>query len=182
MQQVNGHIYDLPCKWYALLTESGTERKATIWLKRRQYHPYWPRYMGQIRLNRHRRGFRWRSVIPGYLFLPIPEASNAGWATIEQAPGVHGVMRHADYNFVVFKEQDISEVARIERCLNESPVAAAEGIPFRVGQEVRIVRGMFENHTTAIISIDRGRRITLEVPFLGSTREIVLPVNDIEAV
>ncbi len=181
MQQVNGHIYDGPCRWYALLTESGTERKATIWLRRRQYHPYWPRYMGQIRLNRHRRGFRWRSVIPGYLFLPIPEASNADWRTIERAVGVRGVMRHADYNFVEFREQDIADVARIEQCLNESPVAAAEGIPFRVGQEVRIVRGVFENHVTAILSIDKGRRVSLEVPMFGTTTKIVLPVSEIEA-
>ena len=181
MQQVNGHIYEGPCKWYALLTESGTERKATIWLRRRQYHPYWPRYMGQIRLNRHRRGFRWRSVIPGYLFLPIPEASNADWRVIEQAVGVRGVMRHADYNFVEFREQDIADVARIEQCLNENPIAAAEGIPFREGQKVRIIRGVFENQRTEIVRIEKGRKVCVEVELFERKNWVWLPVADIEA-
>ncbi len=177
----NDHIYADPCTWYALLIESGAERKATIWLKRRQYKPYWPRYMGHVKLNRHRRGMRWRSVIPGYLFLPIPTEREAGWQLIEQTPGVRGVMRHADYNFVEFKEQDIADVSRIEKALNESPVAATEGIPFRVGQMVRIVRGIFEGHQTAILSIERGRKIGLEVPWMNSTTKIILPVSEIEA-
>ena len=58
-------IFGEPCKWAALLTTSGAERKATIWLKIRQFNPYWPRYKGTVKLNRHRREMRWRSVIAG---------------------------------------------------------------------------------------------------------------------
>src|ERR1700685_2424563 len=163
----NDHIYDKPCKWYALLTESGTERKATIWLKRRQYHPYWPRYMGQVKLNRHRRGVRWRSVLPGYIFIPIPTEREANWQLLEKTPGVRGVMRHPNYDFIEFKLRDISDICRIELALNESPVAASEGIPFRVGQKVRIMSGIFENQQTCIMRIDKGRKLTVEVPLFG---------------
>lgn len=179
---INDHIYQNPCRWFALLTDSGTERKATIWLKRRQFHPYWPRYMGPVKLNRHRRGVRWRSVLPGYVFLPIPIEKEANWQLIERTPGVRSVMRYASREFIEFKTADIDSISRIEVALNESPIAASEGIPFRVGQQVRIVSGIFENHITAILAIDKGRRISLEVPMFGSTTRIVLPAADIEAV
>ncbi len=106
----------------------------------------------------------------------------ADWREIEKTPGVRAVMRHADYELVKFREKDISDIARIEEALNDNPISAAEGIPLKVGQAVRICRGVFENHRTHILHIDSKRKICVEVPFLGSTTKIVLPVSDIEAV
>jgi len=177
----NDHVYSDPCRWYALLTGSGLERKATTWLKRRQYHPYWPRYMGQVQLNRHRRAVRFRSVLPGYVFLAVPDASVADWDTIEQTPGVRRAMRKTNGDFVQLQVKDMSDIQRIEVALNSSPIAAKEGMPFRVGQEVRITHGVFEGHVTEILKIERGRKVEIDVPFLGSSTRITLPASEIEA-
>ena len=176
------HIYAGTCKWFALFTESGSERKATIWLKQRNHYPYWPRYMGQVKLRRQRRGFRWRSVIPGYLFLAIPEPFIADWEAIEETPGVRGVMRKANWDLVEFKPKDIEDINRIEKALNESPIAANEGIPLRVSQRVRIRSGIFKGHETTVVAIEKKRKITVEVPMFGTKARIVLPASELEAV
>lgn len=167
--------------WYALLVASGTERKACIWLRRRQYEPYWPRFMGQVRLNRHRRQMRWRSVIPGYLFLPI--FTEANWPLIEEAPGVHGIMSNGEGGHIEIPEagkDGIEQIRAIEAALNASPIAAADGVPFKAGQQIRLK--LLDNIEGKIISVEKGRKLIVEVFFLGAVRAIPYPTAEADAI
>lgn len=165
--------------WYALLVQSGKERQVCIWLRRRQYEPYWPRFMGIVKLNRHRKAKRWCSVMPGYLFLP--DAKPIDWSLVEEAQGVHGFMSMASGDLVVIPHrgrQGIEQIRSIEAACNADAKAAAFGIPFKKGQLVKIDR--LETHGE-IIAINNRRQIFVEVQMFGRATRLALPVDEIEA-
>ena len=181
LREPESYVYDGECIWYALLTEAGRERRACVWLERRQFKPYWPRYRAHVKLNRHRRAIRVRGVIPGYMFLPIPVAHTVNCGLIESSPGVRRIMRNGGGVPVVIPalgKDGIEKIREIEQSLNESAVAAADGIPFKVGQRIRVPRLELEGK---ILSIERGRRVFAELYMFGALRSIPLPVDEIEA-
>ena len=170
----------LTTAWYAVLVASGLERKACIWLRRRQYAPYWPRYKGQVKLNRHRNAERWRSVIPGYLFLPVEDDPN--WELLEdRMPGFGSVLRNGvrdRYALLPDKGREgIEQIRQIEAALNASPIAAADGMPFKVGQMVRVPRLSMDGK---VVAIERGRKLIVELYFLGAKRPVPLPASEVE--
>lgn len=163
--------------WYALLVVSGAERKICIWLRRRGYRPYWPRFKGQVKFNRHRRAIRWKSVIPGYLFLPHDRDVN--WRLVEGGPEVSGFMRNAGEIIKIPENgrQGIEQIVAIEAALNDSPIAAADGMPFKVGQMVRVPRLSMDGK---VVAIERGRKLIVELYFLGAKRPVPLPASEVE--
>ena len=173
-------IFPEPCYWIALLTNN--ERKACIWLKRRQFKPYWPRYRGMTRLNRHRRQMRWRSVLPGYLFLPFPMNKEPNCRLIEESPGSRGIMRNGSFEPRVLNDGHVQQIRRIEDALNASELNAAEGIPFKVGQRVRVTNDAYWQFEGPILKIDNKRRIWLEVELFGAKRHLTVPASELEAV
>lgn len=180
-QDIRTHVYQGQCDWVALLSEPGRERQACIWLRRRQYEPYWPRYKGQVKLNRHRRAVRWRSVIPGYLFLPN---ININWRLIEEdAPGVHGKMRNSEGYPKLLKTKIITDIQRIEAALNSSEINAAQGIPFKIGQLVRPTDDLYNHWEGKIVRIDARNKIGVEVRGLfGSSAVVMFSADQLEAV
>lgn len=182
LEDVGGLVLAEPVTWYALLVESNSERRCCTWLRRRQFKPYWPRYQGWVKLNRHRRALRWRSVIPGYLFLPLSVFAAPNWRLIQEAPGVHGVMCSGDGNFVEIPQdgkQGIERIREIEEALNESAVAAEYGIPYKIGQLVMVRRLEI---TANIVGIASRRQITLEGPMFGSRVRFCVTVDELDAI
>jgi len=170
-----------PAFWYAMLVASGLERKACIWLRRRQYEPYWPRYKGQVKLNRHRKAERWRSVIPGYLFLPVEMEPD--WELFEdRMPGFSSVLRNGRRDALAkipeAGREGIAQIRHIEAALNASPIAAADGLPFKVGQAVRVPRLSLDGR---ILAVEKGRKLIVELFFFGAKRPIPLPASEVEA-
>lgn len=181
----NSYIYRGPCDWYALLVTSGKERKATSWLKKRQLFPYWPRYKGQIRLNRHRRLTAWRSVIPGYLFLATP-IGFANYQLIEGdrrqqgCPGVHSFMRDGDGFIIPFKIGHITEIERIELALNASTIAAQKNIPFKLDDMVCCKSIELWNVRGPVVAIDKKGNLDIEVDMFGRKVRWTLPASEVE--
>src|SRR5271155_3143103 len=95
-------------KWFALLIESGRERRIMEWLAIRQQDSYWPKYRADVKLNRHRRGTRWRGVIPGYLFLPEGK-HGVNFRLILEHPYIHGTLRSAN-DYAVLTEGNIQVI------------------------------------------------------------------------
>lgn len=165
-------------RWYALLVMAGVERRACIWMRLRGMWPYWPRYEVGHRDFKSRRSVIWRSVIPGYIFLPVP----ANCWLVEEAPGVRRIMRNGRGGFAEIPDggkEGIEQIRDIEASLNANPVAAREGIPFKVGQQVHVSR---LDMTGKILKLDGRRRIVVSVPLFGSSIPMTVSVGDIESV
>jgi transcription antitermination factor NusG len=179
--QAESYVHQGECDWVALLAQPGSERKACIWLRRRQFKPYWARYKGQVKLNRHRRAMRWRSVIPGYLFLPV--ITDINWRLIEETPGVHGKMTNGEGRPKLLNRGHINDIVRIEEALNSSEINAVQGIPFKVGQRVRPTDDLYYHWEGPITRIDSRRQIAVEVPGLfGAPRIVMFSADRLEAV
>ena len=186
-QEIDISIIDEPVRWRALDVQSGKERQACIWLRMRQFQPYWPRYRSENRIHANRKNIRWKSVIPGYVFLPIPSnivflpihPASAGSDFFRFAPGIRGFMRNGSGNIVELRSADIDQIKDIEEALQSSIIAAEQGIPFKVGQKVRIVKPGIE---AKIVEITSKRRIIVEAQFLGALRQWTLAGSEIEAI
>ena len=165
-------------KWFALIVKSGLERKACIWLRRRQFNPYWARYRGLVKLNRHRKALRWRSVIPGYLFLPLDTQDTINVELLKTGPGIRNVMRNGNGEVISISAKDVDRVKSAESALNASVIAASQGIPFKAGQKVWVTELELEG---IIKRIDGRRNILLDVPMFGSVVSMSAPVEKIEA-
>jgi transcription antitermination factor NusG len=129
-------------RWYVIVVRSGKELHVYTFLRIRQMKPYWPRYQEGVKLARHRAGVRWRGVIPGYLFIPVPMDKTIDCPLIEKAPGVLKVIRKAEHKLAELSVEEIRNIREIEDALNASPIAAVQGIPFKVGQEDKRKSGL----------------------------------------
>jgi transcription antitermination factor NusG len=161
--------------WYVILMSTGLERRACIWMRLRGLQPYWPRYRVNWREFQVRHGIQWRSVLPGYLFLPHP----ADCKLVEDAPGVRRFLRNGDGEPETLGEHDINRIREIESALNDSIIAARDGIPFKVGQLVDVKKLEMRGK---ILRLDGRRRIIVEVFMFGRFVPTTLSVADIEAV
>lgn len=172
--------YTEPRCWYVLLTER--ERKAAVWLTRNRYLPYWPKYNGQEKLSRGRRRACLRSVIPGYVFLPLANGSDPDWKHVLGTPGVREVIRDGDHTPISIGDIEINRIRDIEAALNASPISAEHAIPFRIGQVVRVRNDMLWQWQGPILDIDKTGKISIEADLFGRRTKIVLPVSEIEAI
>lgn len=168
-----------PVIWRALRVTSGRERPACIWLKMHQLHPYWPRYRVEPTRLQNRRKIIWRSVLSGYLFLPLLLERPIDRTFFEYCPGISNWMRDGAGNVAKLTEEEIACIRRLELAMQASVIAAVEGIPFKVGDKVRIkpygIKG-------TIIELVSRREIKIEAPLGGALRIWTAPGSEIEAV
>jgi transcription antitermination factor NusG len=166
---------DSGLRYYVILMSTGLERRACIWMRLRGLDPYWARYRVIWREFQARHGIQWRSVLPGYLFLPHP----ADCKLVEDAPGVRRFLRDNDGRPKTIDQYDMDRIREIEAALNDSIIAARDGIPFKVGQLVYVKR---LEQRGKILRLDGRRRIIIEVFMFGSFLPMTLSVADIESI
>jgi transcription antitermination factor NusG len=164
--------------WYAVLVHPRTEIGVCKILRAQNEKPYWPRYRGPKHFRRPASGWVWRGVVPGYLFLPIEKGKPIDCGKIEACPGVRCFLRTAE-GLAVLTLADMQRIREMEEeALNGSPVAA--GIPFKVGQRVRIIGNpAWEGPITRI---DNKRRIVVEILMFGRPTYLTVSANKLEAV
>jgi hypothetical protein len=93
---------------------------------------------------------------------------------------VRRFLRNGDGVLEMLGEHEMDRIREIEVALNESVIAAREGIPFKVGQTVYIKKLEINGK---ILKLDGRRRIIISVPMFGSSGvPLTLSVADIEAV
>jgi hypothetical protein len=162
--------------WYVILMSTGLERRACIWMRLRGLQPYWARYRVNWREFQVRSGIQWRSVLPGYLFLPHP----ADCKLVEDAPGVRRFLRDGNGKPETLDEHEMDRIREIESALNDSIIAARDGIPFKVGQRVYITKLQIGG---IILRLDGRRRIIVSTSIFGSRGvPMTVSVADIESI
>jgi transcription antitermination factor NusG len=164
---------------YHAISAKTTHASRNLELTRAQDEkPYWPRYRGPQHFRRPASGWLWRGIIPGYLFLPMENGKPIDCAKIEACPGVRCFLRTAE-GLAVLTLADMQRIREMEEeALNGSPVAA--GIPFKVGQRVRIIGNpAWEGPITRI---DNKRRIVVEILMFGRPTYLTVSANKLEVV
>jgi transcription antitermination factor NusG len=163
--------------WYGILVRPRTEEWVCKVLRAQNEKPYWPRYRGPKRFGKKSDDWIWRGVVPGYLFLPIAEGRVINCPKIEACSGVRGFMRTVE-GLAVLTLYDMRRIREIEEALNDSQIAAVQGIPFKVGQQVTI--GGNPAWEGLIVRIENKRRIVVEIFMLGRSVCLTVSANKLE--
>jgi transcription antitermination factor NusG len=174
-----------PGDWYAFLIQPGRERRICDWLEHRQNfaEAYWPHYQSKVKLSRNRKGIRARGVIPGYLFVRSNYSYHPlSFRLILDHSCVFDVMRGPEGNYRRISVLEIQKIKVIEEALNKSTIAAERGIPFQVGQIVKIRNDLWWSLRGKVVSIDKPGQIIVEGDMFGRKCKITLPASEIEAV
>jgi hypothetical protein len=131
---------NLPQQWCMLQVTPGMERGARDGFHRYGVRAYWPNYHSFLRPTlplRERRRTDYRSVIPGYLFVPALPTEML-WDFRLRIPGV----RHAVLNFsgdvATLKEEDIDVIRSIEAGMN-TPIAGRTLHNLKAGDKVAFI-------------------------------------------
>jgi transcription antitermination factor NusG len=181
-------------RWPMLIVMPGREQRAADFLKQAGEWVYWPNKGVLVNAGSKAKGRRRTqlcSVIPGYVFLGLPEHAatviatqrrndGVAWKAVHAAPGVVGYVRDKEGFPALMGDDDINIIREIEAKENlpHDPKTAHR---FKVGDKVRFVADLLGQwpHGTVVKLADDGR-IVVETPLLGRIVPIEVYPHQIE--
>lgn len=171
---------------YVLLTEPGAEFKAERHLKAQGFEPYVPQEVViKYRTVQSRFGGRHQKkvetakpIFRGYIFLPLNMAWSFG--PIYSTPG----LRQTPFLLICGKPAVVptAEMERVygrEEKLKDAPI---QGLPYKVGDQVRILAGPFAHFNAEIAKLDDEGRIELLMDILGGRTKTHVTAGQFEAI
>lgn len=167
-----------PDEWSMIAVRSGKEPEATDSFRRSGVRCFWPNYyvFEYPRLSRRlRRSSRFRAIIPGYVFVPLPHSS-AFHGVVEANEGlVHTVMTYSG-DVLVLKASDIAVIRKIQDEMN-TPKPKASLHNFKTGQKVRFCDDLLGRWPPGVVGrLAEDGRIAIDIELMGRTVSVnVLP-------
>jgi transcription antitermination factor NusG len=159
----------LPDQWCMLIVQPGKEQDARNSFRRYGVRAYWPKYLGFTRWSsrpRERRRTDYRSVIPGYLFVPMLPPSTF-WDVVERIVGVVNVVRNYSGDLAVLRNADIEVIRQIEAGLN-TPKPSKSLHSLKTGEKVRFCDDLLNRWPLGrVASSTNDGRISVEVEVMG---------------
>lgn len=127
----------------------------------------------EVRLSRSQRTY-WRNVplMRGYVFCGGLEGFP--WSDLKATRGVVGWLTTDGDAPAFLSQPEIDRIRQLE--FDHNRVRAARPSQIGVGSRVRVTKGPFESIESLICAV-RGSTATIEVPMLGSTRDIQVPLE-----
>lgn len=175
---------NIELRWHVLLTEPSCERKAEANLRRQGFKPYVPvektveyRHVRSM-FGVHRRAYdSVRPIFRGYLFLPL----NVAWSfgPIYTTPGLrqngHPFLQHCD-RYAILDDVAIELIRKVEEALHNPELP---GLPYKVGDKVRVVEGAFLDFVAEIAQLHDAARIELLMDLLGQKTKFFASAHQI---
>lgn len=168
---------------HVLVTEPGAEFKAERHLKARGFDPWVPsETVTQVRRVRTywgdvgKKHSVTRPIFRGYVFVPL----NTMWSfgPLYATPG----LRASPFLLIcgqpaIVPHREVERLKNVEQGLKDSPV---QGLPYVIGETVRIAEGPFAGFTSKISNLDDRGRIELLMHILGADTKLRLQVEQVE--
>jgi transcription antitermination factor NusG len=159
----------LPQQWWMLQVTPGMERDTRNDFHRYGVRAYWPNYHSFLRLTlplRERRSTDYRSVIPGYLFMPALPTEML-WDFRLRIPGVENAVLNFSGDPHTLNDADIDVIRSIEAGMNTPTpgrtlhnLKAGDKVAFIDDNTQRWPPGRFGGSST-------DGRITVEIEVMG---------------
>lgn len=122
-----------------------------------------------------------RKLYPGYIVVHMA-INDDTWFLVRETPGI------GDFTGTVGKpspmpSHEIEKILKASRPDDEGVAAVRTGIPFKIGDKVRVKEGNFQNFEGDVASIDQANgRVTVTFIFFGRSTPIEIPHWQIEAI
>ena len=155
-------------RWYVVQTQPNCEAKAFLHLGRQGFAPYLPRYE---RRRRHARRIETVAapLFPRYLFVAVDMAVQR-WRSIQSTIGVSRLVCNGDDPAAVAD----GVVDGLRRREDERGFVQFDARPrFAVGDQVRIVDGIFASYLGLFDGISDGERVAVLLELLGRKVRVV---------
>ena len=164
-------------KWYVVHTYSGYENKVKVNLEKAVENNGMQDKIVDVRIpleevveikNNKRRTVQ-RKLLPGYVMVKM-EMTNETWFVVRNTRGVTGFVG-AGNKATPLSETDFANV------FNPEPTVQTD---INVGDEVRILAGLFENFTGRVTAIDEEtQRVTVVIPMLKKETSVELAYDEV---
>ena len=165
-------------KWYVVQTYSGYENKVKVNLEKAVENNGMQDKIVDVRIptedvveiKNNKRRIVQRKLLPGYVMIRM-EMTNETWYLVRNTRGVTGFVGSGN-RALPLSETDFASI------FNAAPQV---NLDIRVGDNVRILTGLFENFTGRVTGIDEANeKISVMVPMLK--RETAVELNYDEVV
>lgn len=172
-----------PEAWCMVGTRPGLEQDVCDSFRRGGVRCYWPNYyvFGYTIIARRgsRRGRQYRSVMPGYLFMPLP-TEDAFWHVAERHNGTCHPIKTFSGALLAIRNSDILKIRKIEGDLN-TPQPKKTLHNFRPGQKVRFIEDLLTGWPPGKVArlADDGR-IVIETELMGRSVPFTVWPHQIE--
>ena len=164
-------------KWYVVHTYSGYENKVKVNLEKAVENNGMQDLIVDVRIpleevveikNNKRRTVQ-RKLLPGYVMVKM-EMTNETWFVVRNTRGVTGFVG-AGNKATPLSETDFANV------FNPEPAVQTD---IHVGDEVRVLAGLFENFTGRVTAIDEEtQRVTVVIPMLKKETSVELAYDEV---
>lgn len=164
-------------KWYVVHTYSGYENKVKVNLEKAVENNGMQDKIVDVRIpmeevveikNNKRRTVQ-RKLLPGYVMVKM-EMTNETWFVVRNTRGVTGFVG-AGNKATPLSETDFANV------FNPAPQVRTD---INVGDNVRILTGLFENFTGRVTEIDEdAKRVKVVVPMLKRETDVDLAYDEV---
>lgn len=170
-------------RWYVIHTYSGYENKVKETLTRKVHSMGMDDTILEILLPLQdeeeekdgKRRMVSHKVFPGYLLIRM-EVNDRSWYVVRNTPGVTGFVGTTTKPIPLSDE----EAERIIHGMNKEKPA---GTDVKVGERVRITKGVFEDRTAVVIEVaDDKSKIKADISSFGTTTTIELEVGSFEPI
>lgn len=164
-------------KWYVVHTYSGYENKVKVNLEKAVENNGLQDLIAEVRIptedvieikNNKRRTVQ-RKILPGYVMVRM-NMTNEAWYIVRNTRGVTGFVG-AGNKPTPLSESDFAAV------FDTKPVTS---IDIHVGDEVRILAGLFENFTGHVTAMDPEQQtVSVSVPMLNRETAVDLALDEV---
>jgi transcriptional antiterminator NusG len=122
-----------------------------------------------------------RKLYPGYIVVDMA-INDDTWFLVRETPGIGDFTGSAGKPSPM-PTHEIEKILKTSRPDEEGTAAVRTGIPFKIGDRVRVKEGNFQNFEGDVASIDQANgRVTVTFLFFGRSTPIEIPHWQIEAI
>ena len=162
-------------RWYVVQTRPRSEALAAAHLRRQGFETYFPRYLTR---RRHARKVETVAapLFPRYMFVAIDIAVQR-WRSIQSTIGVARLVCHGDNPAEV--ADSIIQGLQLDED-DRGFVRLEKPSPFRLGDKIRVLDGVFSTCLGLFEGMNDGERIAILLDMLGRKVRVVLDVHSVE--
>jgi transcriptional antiterminator RfaH len=162
--------------WYVVQTKPNEEVRASQHLARQSFGVYMPRY---AKTRRHARKIESvvRPLFPRYLFIALDLARDR-WRSIQSTFGVVGLIMSGDQPAPLPTEV-VDAIREREDGNGHVMLGLAPGLG--VGSRIRLLDGLFADHSGVLERIADERRVAVLVQLLGRQVRVLVDAESVAA-